>query len=67
MHEPFMEFCRAAWGSLGGIRQRVGYAFRFLDHCVVDFRLRAPQLFKVVKQTHGVVSSRFTVQTPTFG
>jgi len=46
MHEPVIEFCRAVWGSLGGIRQRVGYAFRFLDHCVVDVLLRGrPQLF----------------------
>ena len=29
------------------------------DHCVVDVRLRGtPQLFKVVKQTHAVVSSK---------
>ena len=35
-----------AWESLGGIRQRVGYAFRFLDYCVVDVRRKGtPQLF----------------------
>ena len=42
-----------------GTFQEAGYACRLPDHCVVDVRLRGTsQLFKVVKQTHGVVSSK---------
>ena len=42
-----------------GTFQEAGYACRLPDHCVVDVRLRGtPQLFKLVKQTHGVVSSK---------